>query len=218
LPDLVELIMDNKSSDKYLLISTEIDTFSIEENSIEAFLEQKDIPDPLNQYKIRFYEVDSNHKGIEKYLILNINSKYSCISITGIDKKWVEGIFQVINIFIDRKIKQYEEEQKHSEKEKIVVVEIREKKNIEKDEPVANKEAIVSETTLLQKLEHKSPWKKTIAIAAIMTAIASIILIIPVMQDWVHITLDNVIAAAIIITAIAAVIAIIPIMREWLHK
>jgi hypothetical protein len=166
LVDLVELIVDHVFSDKIFFIRTSIDTLSIEERSIEAFLAHKEVPDPLNEYTITSYKYDSNHVNAEKYISLTIYSEhYSKLSVSDVDETWVLGKFQQINGFINKKFVQYKEEQRHIENDKAVAIEYK------------DKEIIIPET-ILQRLERRSWLEKIGAIVGITAGIATIIAII----------------------------------------
>jgi hypothetical protein len=141
LNDIIELIVENDFLDKNLSISTDIDTLSIEEKSIEAFLAHKEVPDPLNKYQITSMKYTLNHDELEKYIDLRIYSEYSSnLSVSGLDQQWVLGKFQQINDFINRKLEQYEQEQK----------------NIEKDEPMV---AVDKKSKIQKKYEKKEEIK-----------------------------------------------------------
>jgi len=113
LTDLIELIIENNSANKKICkISTIIETLSIEERSIEAFLAHKEIPDKLDNCDISYHVISSNHK-TEKYVSLTIAAKYiSRLTVHGWDEAWVLGKFQQIEGFINKKFDQYTEEQK----------------------------------------------------------------------------------------------------------
>jgi hypothetical protein len=59
LADLTELILENSTPNDTFIISTELGTLNIEENSIEAFLAHKEVPDPLSRYDIMHIVFDS---------------------------------------------------------------------------------------------------------------------------------------------------------------
>ena len=71
--DLTELITQGFPPEAHIYISTHVDTVSIEENSIEAFISHKEIPDLLKKYKIYVVKFESSHT--EKMVILDIYSK-----------------------------------------------------------------------------------------------------------------------------------------------
>ena len=150
--DLTELILENSTPNYASYISTESDTLKIEENSIEAFLAHKEVPDPLSRYAIQHIGYDSNH-GKEKDIYLQMRSKNSTfLSVSGMNQAWVLGKFQQINDFIDGKLKQYEDEKKSSAVE------------------YKDKEIVIPET-LLQKLERRSLLDRVVALAVIAGAI-----------------------------------------------
>jgi hypothetical protein len=70
-----------------------LDTLSIKEPSIEAFLAHKEVPEPLNRYEMMFIRLDSNKK-IESSIYLNIIGKnWSSLSVSGLNQAWVLGKF-----------------------------------------------------------------------------------------------------------------------------
>ena len=71
--DLTELITQGFPPEAHIYISTHVDTVSIEENSIEAFISHKEIPDLLKKYKIYVVKFESSHT--EKMVILDVYSK-----------------------------------------------------------------------------------------------------------------------------------------------
>jgi hypothetical protein len=173
LRDITDLIMKNDFSDEDLSISTQIDTLSIKGRSIEAFLAHGEVPDPLREFSITFIKSNLSNE-IEKVVIFYIFDNLSThLDVSGLDKTWVLGKFQQIKEFINRKLEQYEEEQKRMENEKAMAISHKDKE-------------IVISKTILQRLEHTSPLEKIVAIFVILGAIAAIIAIIPTIQTWFH--------------------------------
>ena len=115
--------MKNDFSDKNLTISTKIDTLSIEERSIEAFLAHREVPDPLTAIDISAAKYTLNYDELEKRIHLWSSENSSRLSVSGSDQQWVLSKFQQINDFINRKLEQYEQEQKCIGKDKAVVIE-----------------------------------------------------------------------------------------------
>lgn len=168
LMDLSELIARNDFSDENFSISAKIDTLSITEISIEAFLAHKEVPDPLFNYEISCTKFNSNYE-LEKRASLYVENKYSSIlSVSGLDETWVLGKFLQINEFINRKFELYEEEQKRIEKDNAVAVEYK------------DREIIVTET-ILQKFGRSSQLEKIVAIA---TVVAVVIAALQLISMW----------------------------------
>ena len=99
LADFVEIIVENKSTEFNFSIITKIDTLSIEESSIEAFLDHKEVPDPLIRYWIFSAKYDLNHE-IEKLVRLSILSKNMAeLEISGLMKHGLKACFsKLINL------------------------------------------------------------------------------------------------------------------------
>jgi hypothetical protein len=122
LADLAEITVDNNFSDKHFSISTKIDTLSIEESSIEAFLAHKEVPDSLSEFNIISVKFDLNQEK-EKKVTISTYDQWARLGVYGLDKAWVLGKFRQITDFLNSKLKQYEEEQKPKEKDKTLATE-----------------------------------------------------------------------------------------------